>query len=130
MKRIKSLVALLVLCVRAVEFVFGDRADQSLDLVAFRYLHVLQTHGSVDANLALLGTSQQHRRVLAELDHGLGVLMSLPAMSLSKWQTTGMRGSIFRSQISILPSLATLANTDEVLGDQLISLTCCFSDSI
>ena len=71
MKRIKSLVALLVLCVRAVEFVFGDRADQSLDLVALRDLHVLQTHGSVDANLALLGTSQQHRRVLAELDHGL-----------------------------------------------------------
>lgn len=71
MKRIKSLVALLVLCVRAVEFVFGDRADQSLDLVALRYLHMLQTHGSVDANFALIGTSQQHWRVLAELDHGL-----------------------------------------------------------
>lgn len=43
--------------------------------------------------------------------------------SLSKYVTTGARLLIFKSQISILPSLATDAKQEEVIGDQAISFT-------
>jgi hypothetical protein len=46
-----------------------------------------------------------------------------PSDSLSKYVTTGARLLIFKSQISILPSLATDAKQEDVIGDQAISFT-------
>ena len=52
-----------------------------------------------------------------------GVWISAPLLSLSKWVTKGLRLSSNRSQISILPSLVTEANLEEVYGDHSMSLT-------
>jgi hypothetical protein len=45
------------------------------------------------------------------------------SVSLSKYVTTGAKLLIFKSQISILPSFATDAKQDEVIGDHAISFT-------
>ena len=54
----------------------------------------------------------------------LGTLLRLPSVLVSKYSLHGAKLLTLRSQISIRPSLATEAKTEEVLGDQQISLTC------
>jgi hypothetical protein len=67
---------------------------------------------------------------LLNLTTVLGVLMISPSEVLSKWVSAGPKLSLKRSQSSTLPSLATEAKTDEVVGDHSISLTCSFREKI
>jgi len=75
--------------------------------------------------LPLVSPVKTTGRFLANLSAVFGVSILFPSESMSKWQITGAKLFIFKSQISTRPSLATLPKTDEVFGLQLISLTCC-----